>query len=625
MQSDVKHPGTQHIPAPKLKLPEHDESYNPPAEYLPTEDEIKEWEELDPEDREKNYLAKKYPSLRMVPAWGELIKERFERCLDLYLAPRVQKQRLNIDPDSLIPKLPSPKDLRPFPNKIGVVYEGHTERIRACSIDPSGMWVATGSDDGTVRIWEIRTGREVWKWKYPSHGGDEVVYSMAWNPVKDVGVLAVGVGDTVYLIVPPVWNEGKQEGTKETCEKGFHAEGANRNDTSGIKWSRGKDDEVVLIVKTQNTIRQLIWHRRGDYFATVSPQGTFHRLTRLTISGTSGKSVLIHQLSRHQTQSPFSRTKGSSIQALAFHPIQPHIFVASRTTVTHYSLTPPQLIRKLRPGVKYISSLDVHPLGDHLIIGSYDKRVAWFDLDLSDRPYKTLRYHERAVRDVAFHKGGIKLFASAGDEGVVQVFWADVGSESSIDVNPVIVPLKVLKGHRIVDSLGITPRLAELMIRCVGSRMASEISMAGIDRRRWQGNSVDVIHESNSNEISTVRRQFHIPAHPKFNHIEGTSTLNSFLHLPSLELVLSVRAEPSRARSACSCSACCARLGLFAVCGPQGVRRRTPYCIGQSHGTRIRYDQSYAYIFISFQNPTLQPLKILILVSTTPIATQLLT
>jgi ribosome biogenesis protein ERB1 len=78
-------------------------------------------------------------------------------------------------------------------------------------------------------------------------------------------------------------------------------------------------------------------------------------------------------------------------------------------------------------------------------------------LNLGERPYKTLRYHERAVRDVAFHKGPIKLFATAGDEGVVQVFWNDVGSESAIDSSPVIVPLKVLRGHRVVDSLGTSP------------------------------------------------------------------------------------------------------------------------------------------------------------------------
>lgn len=29
--------GITYIPAPKLKLPGHEESYNPPAEYLPTE------------------------------------------------------------------------------------------------------------------------------------------------------------------------------------------------------------------------------------------------------------------------------------------------------------------------------------------------------------------------------------------------------------------------------------------------------------------------------------------------------------------------------------------------------------------------------------------------------------
>jgi len=89
-------------------------------------------------------------------------------------------------------------------------------------------------------------------------------------------------------------------------------------------------------------------------------------------------------------------------------------------------------------------------------------------LDLSDRPYKTIRYHERAVRDVSYHKGGFKLFASAGDEGAVQVFWADVGSESSIDVNPVIVPLKVLKGHRITDSLGMEPFGFDLIVGVLG-------------------------------------------------------------------------------------------------------------------------------------------------------------
>lgn len=30
-----------HVPAPKLPLPGHEESYNPPPEYLPTEEEVR--------------------------------------------------------------------------------------------------------------------------------------------------------------------------------------------------------------------------------------------------------------------------------------------------------------------------------------------------------------------------------------------------------------------------------------------------------------------------------------------------------------------------------------------------------------------------------------------------------
>jgi hypothetical protein len=36
--------------------------------------------------------------------------------------------------------------------------------------------------------------------------------------------------------------------------------------------------------------------------------------------------------------------------------------------------------------------MDVHPSGDHLIVGGYDRKLCWFDLELSARPYKVLRF-----------------------------------------------------------------------------------------------------------------------------------------------------------------------------------------------------------------------------------------
>ena len=46
-----------------------------------SKEEREAWEKMDPEEREKEYLPQKYNALRKVPAWTELTKERFERCM----------------------------------------------------------------------------------------------------------------------------------------------------------------------------------------------------------------------------------------------------------------------------------------------------------------------------------------------------------------------------------------------------------------------------------------------------------------------------------------------------------------------------------------------------------------
>ena len=39
-----------------------------------------------------------------------------------------------------------------------------------------------------------------------------------------------------------------------------------------------------------------------------------------------------------------------------------------------------------------------------------------FDLDLSNKPYKTMRFHERTVRSIEFHEK-YPLFGSCSDDG----------------------------------------------------------------------------------------------------------------------------------------------------------------------------------------------------------------
>ena len=226
------------IQAPKISLPEHNESYNPPVEYLLNKDEEEEWLELDDEDKPHKFLPKKYSSLRQVPAYPKFLQERFERLLDLYLCPRTIKQKLDIDPESLIPKLPSPKELKPFPTKLSIVYKGHQGRIRTICVDNSGKYLASGCDDLTVKIWEVSTGRVLKTLKF-----EETIMSLSWNPNNNISLLAVTSGTQVILVNPGCSTDEIEENTVEFVTNTLLE--VAKNDCQ-IKWTGSKDEDQYL-------------------------------------------------------------------------------------------------------------------------------------------------------------------------------------------------------------------------------------------------------------------------------------------------------------------------------------------------------------------------------------------
>lgn len=422
-----------HIPAPKMKLPGHEESYNPPPEYLPTKEEIAAWEAMDPDERPQNFLPKKYSSLRLVPAYNKFIQERFERCLDLYLCPRQRKMRVQVNPEDLLPKLPRPKDLQPFPSTESIVYKGHTGVVRCLAVDPMGQWIASGGDDKVVKFWEVCTGRCL---KTLQCGG--TVNSMAWNPNSFLMLLAIAVEHKVVII-------NHYLGCKELCEttdKLFDIPTGEAEKESGVQWSVAIGEDYRngerLVLKHSKVISQITWHGKGDYLASVVPQG-------------GNKSVFIHHIPKRRSQCPFKKSKGL-IQRVLFHPTRPFLFVATQRFIRVYDLIKQEQTKKLVSNVKWISSMAVHPKGDNLIVGSYDRRLCWFDLDLSTKPYKTLRSHKKALRQVVFHRH-YPLFASASDDGTVIVCHGRVFND--LMQNPLIVPVKVLKGHRVEGELGV--------------------------------------------------------------------------------------------------------------------------------------------------------------------------
>ncbi|KAK8819896.1 hypothetical protein WA538_001999 [Blastocystis sp. DL] len=537
------------LQAPKLPLPTHSESYNPPEEYLLSDAEKRAWETADPADRETNYLPAKFACLRRVPLYPAGVRERYERCLDLYLAPRSLKRKLTLNRNALLPQLPSLSELRPFPTTQTAQLAQMAQRVRAVAVDASGYYVAIG-DEGEVRVVELITGRVMKRFAVP--GG---VSLLRWNPSVALGdVLAVVSGNRVYFVDTEM--SGNEETHRRCVEllRSVRREG-EREEVRGVRWlvngDEGDDEKVsdmndadiqvrdmndgdiqvsdmndadiqvrdmndgdiqvsdmndgdiqvsdmndgdiqvsdmndgdiqvkdmlkdhviqvtnipvsdnqttdtttpadntkpaspflgpsnLLTLEHTSPVKDLAWHPKGDYVC-------------VNASDSSSSLVTIHQLSKGRSQIPVAKLKGL-VQRVLFSPAaQPLLFVATQTEVKVYNLVKQTLVNKLKTGVKWVSSMDVHPSGDNVVVGSYDCRLSWFDLDLSSTPFKTLRYHKKAIRRVQFHPT-YPLMSTCSDDGTVHIFHTTVYND--FVHNALIIPLKVLRGHVVKDDLGV--------------------------------------------------------------------------------------------------------------------------------------------------------------------------
>ncbi|KAK6157020.1 hypothetical protein DH2020_011268 [Rehmannia glutinosa] len=361
----------------------------------------------------------------------------------------IRSQFINIDPESLKPKLPSRKDLKPYPTTCYLEYKGHKGPVMTISTEPTGQWIASGSKDGTVRIWEVETGRCLRIWDL-----GENIDQVAWNPLPELPMLAVAAGHDVFILNTRCGSDEQQKKIEEL----LHVEPQMATEDSG-QYDWGQDDRHGGIrLKHFKTVTKVEWHRKGDYLSTLMPSDILFRAMNALIGSVcsirESRSVLIHQLSKRLTQRIPFKTKGIPVST-AFHPTRSIFFTATKKDVRVYDLLKQKLIKKLEAGVREISSIAIHPGGDNAIVGSRDGKLCWFDMDLSSRPYRVLRCHPKDITGVAYHRS-YPLFASCSDDCTTYVFHGMVYSD--LNQNPLIVPLEILRGHSRVMDCKFHPR-----------------------------------------------------------------------------------------------------------------------------------------------------------------------
>ena len=377
--------GLSYVPASKPALPGHAHSYRPPPEFIDEEAAEGGVGGAGKEGEEGRAGGEGFDALRRVPAYPKMVNERFERCLDLYLCPRMRSRKGERTAENLQRRMaeekrktPKPSELKPFPRTLSIEYstgggegegrgegkggwegKGHQGPVHALAPDAAGRVLASGGEDGAVRLWEVATGRLLGAWNVGAGAGSkekenekgkekgkgkgkgegvDAVRAVAWRPNAADGLLLCVAGTHAWVIpalslpsrrgAPPAHRKAGEDAIKAcfAALPNIHDNNNNKNNSDsnkGCVWGRaqvphangggegegeGEGGGGVACVRLSLgwPATRCCWHPKGDYFATVCPTG-------------NTKAVLVHQLSTGRTQTPFNRSKGKIVDAVSFH------------------------------------------------------------------------------------------------------------------------------------------------------------------------------------------------------------------------------------------------------------------------------------------------------------------
>jgi WD40 repeat protein len=185
----------------------------------------------------------------------------------------------------------------------------HDGPVLSAAISPDGERIASASQDGVIKIWDARTGREL----QPVHAHDDHARSVAYSP--DGCFLASGSWDRtlrvwdVHTDQPVLAWEGPANARVDSV--------AFSPDSRLLASGSGEPKEFGEVTVWEVATGQPIWHRRGHENRVT--RVTFSPDSRYVASASSDRTVRVWDWQGNEERSSFCAHHGG-VWSLAFSP-----------------------------------------------------------------------------------------------------------------------------------------------------------------------------------------------------------------------------------------------------------------------------------------------------------------
>ncbi len=276
------------------------------------------------------------------------------------------------------------------------ILKGHSSDVNSVVFSPDGKTLASGSDDKTIKLWNLTTKKEI----RTLQGHSKWIWTVAFSP--DGKTLA----------------------------------------------SAGADKTITLWdVSSGNVIQTLVGHSDGVASVAFSPDG------KTLASGSLDKTIKLWNLS---TGKEIRTLKGHSqaVASVAFSPDGKTLASGSwDKTIKLWNLADGKDIRTLKGHSDAVVSVAFSPEGMTLATGSKDKTIKLWNL-ITGTATRTLKQHSDKVNSVAFvpttgfsNNLSGKILASGSNDNTIKLWNLTTGEE-----------IRTLKGDSgYVYSVAISP------------------------------------------------------------------------------------------------------------------------------------------------------------------------